>query len=161
MSMGFPTGRHAVMSATSDAEGEIGFLMAIASQLFTTRVTQVVGRASLTYTQFSMLSHLQGAEASTINEIAAAMEINQPGVSKVVQRLDEEGLLAVELDPTDSRRKQVSITASGRRALVAAEELLEVDGANWFDGWAPDDLHKFRDQLAVLVGWLDANRLDG
>ena len=143
---------------SSDVEAEIGFLLAIASQLFTTRVTEVVARSGLTYTQFSLLNHLAGQSDATISEIAAAMEINQPGVSKVVQRLAETDLVAVAEDPADSRRRRVSISSSGRGRLARAQQLLEADGADWFADWPAGDRVAFRDHLSTFVAWLDANR---
>jgi len=137
---------------------EIGLLLAIASQLFTTRVGQVVGGTDLTYTQFTLLSHLDAHPESSISELAAAMEINQPGVSKVVQRLSEMGLVAVAADREDSRRRRVSLATPGLDALARTRAALAEDGAAWFADWERDDLVSFRDQLATLVSWLDANR---
>ena len=144
----------------SNTEADIGLLLAIASQLFTTRVAAVVGRSGVTYTQFSMLNHLVVQPDSTISEIANAMEINQPGVSKVVQRLAEADLVQVVADPHDSRRRRVSATAAGRSRLADAQRLLEQDGAAWFADWPIAHRTEFRDHLATLVGWLDSNRLE-
>ena len=145
---------------SADVESDIGLLMAIASQLFTTRVATIVGQAQLTYTQFSLLNHLAGQAEATISEIAAAMEINQPGVSKVVQKLVEVDLIEVNQDPDDSRRRRVSITSAGRARLAESQRLLEEDGAGWFADWEAAERVEFRDHLATLVGWLDANRLE-
>lgn len=142
-----------------DVESEIGLLLAIGAQLFTSRVSQIVAGAGLTYTQFSLLSHLSGQADCSVSDIAEAMEINQPGVSKVVARLSEEGAIRVQPDPTDSRRKRVSIAAAGRGRLGAAQALLESDGEEWFKDWTPKDLQAFHSHLGALVGWLDANRL--
>lgn len=139
---------------------DIGLLMAIASQLFTTRVGQVIGTTGLTYTQFSMLNHLEVHPDASISDLAAAMEINQPGVSKVVQRLSDLTLVDVRPDPNDSRRKRVSLAAPGTEALKNARAALGVDGEAWFSDWSKDDLASFRNGLAQLTTWLDNNRLD-
>lgn len=143
-----------------DLNGDIGLLMAISSQLFTTRVGQVVGSTGLNYTQFSMLNHLEVHSNASISDLAAAMEINQPGVSKVVQRLSETKLVTVHPDPDDSRRKRVSLSPAGTEALSKARDALGIDGEAWFAHWSVPDLTSFRDGLAQLTTWLDDNRIE-
>lgn len=146
--------------SSENLESEIGLLLAITSQLFTTRVAQVVGGTDLTYTQFAMLNHLQGHPDASISDLAGAMEINQPGVSKVVQRLSEVGLVTSKPDPGDSRRKKVAVTSAGTAALGRAQNALADDGDEWFDGWSKPQLAEFRDRLAQLATWLDENRIE-
>lgn len=134
-------------------------LLAIISQLFTTRVGQVIGGTGLSYTQFSILNHLEAQPDTSVSDLAAAMEINQPGVSKVVQRLHESGMVAVRTDPRDSRRKRIRLDDAGRRALGTARTALAEDGDDWFVAWPADKLADFRDQLGELATWLDDNRL--
>ncbi len=140
---------------------EIGLLLAVSSQLFQSRITQLLARHDLSYSQFSLLSHLRGAaEPSTISALAAAMEINQPGVTKVVKRLHDLGLVTIDGDPADSRKRLVSLAPAAGERLAEIEATLDVDSSSWFDGWPEDQLSQFRDSLADLTAWLDANRLE-
>lgn len=137
-----------------------GLMLGILSQLFQSRMATLLQRSELTYTQMSMLSHLERTgDPSTVGELAVALEINQPGVTKVVQRLHESGLVAVEGHPDDRRQKLVSIAAAGRGRLASAWQQVGDDAVHWFDGWSPQEIAVFRDQLQRLVGWFDAHRL--
>ena len=72
----------------SQVRGEVGFFLAITSQLYQSRLHALVATHDLSYSQFSLLNHLVGAGTpQSISAISNAMEINQPGVTKVVQRL--------------------------------------------------------------------------
>lgn len=147
------------MSET-DVRNDIGLLLAITGQLFQTRMTHLVGIHELTYTQFSLLSHLRGVGTpEAVSSIADAMEINQPGVTKVVQRLADDGLVVVEADPGDSRRRLVRITADAIARLDEVGETLAADADGWFAGWSDQQLTEFRDRLGDLVTWLDGNRV--
>ena len=137
-----------------------GLMLGILSQLFQNRMSTLLQHSGLTYTQMALLSHLaRSGRPSTVGELAAALEINQPGVTKVVQRLRESGLVDVEGHPDDRRQRLVSIAASGRERLSIAWKQVGDDAAAWFEGWSPQEVAEFEAQLERLVGWFDAHRL--
>ncbi len=145
----------------SNPRPEIGLYLAITSQLYQSRIEMLLGGHDLSYSQFSLLNHLQRlGKPDSISEIAAAMEINQPGVTKVAQRLSERGLVSIDVDPSDSRKRRVAPTAAANELLEVVSQTLKTDAADWFTGWSDNDLASFRDRLADLAGWLDANRLE-
>lgn len=145
--------------ADPKVRNDIGLLLAITSQLFQSRLGALLSQHDLTYSQFALLSHLRGAAKSTaISDLAAALEINQPGVTKVVQRLTEQGFVSAEVDPQDSRRL-ISLTPTAGERTDEVTKTLAEDSAAWFGEWSDADLLGFRNRLADLAGWLDANRL--
>lgn len=137
-------------------------LLGITAQLFQSRMETLLAPIGLTYTQLAVLSHLNGQDRpQSISDLAAAFEIKQPGMSKVVKRLDEFDAVTTEVDPTDPRRKLVSITAEGRERFEAAGLALQDDVGRWFADWSNDEVAAFTSSLARLSGWLDQHRLDG
>ena len=78
--------------------------------------------------QLFVLNRLLAQGPRTINELAADTATHQSSVSVVVQRLVERGLVSRAVAAHDARRREVSVTAAGRRLLrkapTAAQERL-------------------------------------
>ncbi len=143
-------------------EVELGIGLGILSQLFQSRVAEVLGPAGATYTQLSVLSHLSRArEPSSIGELAEAMQINQPGITKVVRRLEDDGLVSVVGHPDDRRRRLTAITEAGRARLDELSTLLADELSTWFDDWTEADLRRFSAHVWRLGGRLDQDRRTG
>jgi DNA-binding MarR family transcriptional regulator len=134
--------------------------LGILSQLFQTRVSAILQPLDLTYNQLTVLSHLERlGRQQTIGELAEAIEMNQPGVTKLVKRLEDGGLVAVAAGADDRRRRLVSITPAGAERMGNAMMTLFPDVAGWFDSWADEDVDQLGRLVGRLVGWLDENRL--
>jgi DNA-binding MarR family transcriptional regulator len=140
---------------------EMATFLGIVSQLYTTRMEQLLRHHQLTLSQLSLLSHLSRSEQRehTISELTAAMEINQPGVTKLVQRLEAQNLIAVQASPFDSRKKLVSITALGYETFQNTVLALAPDTTRWFADWDREECARFLQSLQKLAAWLDENRL--
>jgi DNA-binding MarR family transcriptional regulator len=135
-------------------------LLGIVTQLYSTRMTALLEPKGFTLSQFALLNHLVRSpkETHSINELTEAMEINQPGVSKIVQKLSDIGLLDVSTSPQDSRRRNVSITQSGRETVIEVGQSILPDVNAWFQEWESKDLEMFLGYLGKLAGWLDQHR---
>lgn len=77
-------------------------------------------------------------EPMSITDLGAAIGIDQPRASRVVQMLQHEGLVRREPDPSDARRTRIVVTSRGRghadehrerRAAPVAEALATLDEA--------------------------------
>jgi DNA-binding MarR family transcriptional regulator len=66
---------------------------------------------------FTVLAWLEEGPA-TAGELAGRERVSAPSMSKSVSELEERGLVSRAVDPTDARQKIVSLTATGRRALL-------------------------------------------
>lgn len=66
---------------------------------------------------FPLLAYLRAFDTTTIGEAARAIGISQPAVSQFTRQLGEAGLVRLEPDPKDRRRKTLSLTGTGRQAL--------------------------------------------
>jgi DNA-binding MarR family transcriptional regulator len=80
--------------------------------------------------QLFVLHQLQARGAQTIGELAAGTATHQSSVSVVVQRLVDAGLVKRTTSAHDRRRREVALSAAGRKLLsrapdVAQERLLE------------------------------------
>jgi DNA-binding MarR family transcriptional regulator len=82
------------------------------------RVLNLMARASVTVPQAILLNFALTMPDSTPSSLAAKMRMSRPSVSQMVDRLVRLKLVARAEDPTDRRRKTVSVTAKGRSLLA-------------------------------------------
>lgn len=138
----------------------IGVGLGILSQLYQTRMSRLLAPHDLTTTQFALLSHLmRRGDSQSIGDIANALEINQPGVTKVVRRLEANGLVTVRSSTEDKRMRMVTISARGNQLVEETGLALAIDFDQWFAEWDVGELEQLTELTWRLVGWLDGNRL--
>jgi DNA-binding MarR family transcriptional regulator len=140
--------------------GSVARNVGVLSQLYQSRMAVLLEPVGLTYNQLALLSHLTAVgEPQPISAIAEAMEINQPGVTKIVKKLTDAGLLATEDSTHDRRVKLVSLTEAGYQQLGQSMQALGSDVAAWFADWSPDDVATLDRLLSELTSFLDRHRL--
>lgn len=141
--------------------GELATWLAIVTQLYSTRMNRLMSQHQFTSTQFSVLSHLarHSDQQHTVSSLTEAVEVNQPGVTKIVKKLGGMGLLESVRDSADSRKKYISITSAGLRMIETVQHSLAPDVNAWFADWSDDDRQTFLILLRKLGIWLDENRL--
>jgi len=85
------------------------------------RQTRPIGE--LTIAQISALQSLDSAGALTPRELSVAERVQPPTMTKIVNRLDERGLVQRTPHPTDGRQVILAASPEGRQLL---EEYLRV-----------------------------------
>lgn len=71
--------------------------------------------------QHPFLAALDRLGPLTIGDLARALGVSQPGVTRTVARLVERGLVEAQPGPDDQRQKIVSLTAAGRHLVELAK----------------------------------------
>lgn len=110
---------------------------------------------------FPLLAALDRTGGLTVGELAAAMGVSQPGVTRSVAKLAELGLItAAAHESADRRRRSVQLTAAGEALVARASvevwphvEAAVVDACDGLEG-------PLLDQLAELEARLDRVPLD-
>ena len=134
--------------------------LGILSQLFSNRMSTLLTPFDLTSTQLALLNHLaRRRTGQSISELASALEIQQPGMTKVVQRLESQGLVTSQPDHDDPRRKLVSISTAGHERRTEVGRYLSGDVERWFADWSTAELNQLSASLGRLIAFLDGNRL--
>lgn len=140
---------------------QLATALGITSQLYTTRMSQLLSNHDLTIPQFNLLNHLlrAGAKEHTISDLTAALEINQPGVTKIIKKLELLEVVSVKASSQDSRKKLVSITQTGAQVVQTVMMGIGPDVMTWFAEWDEREMAQFTRSLQKLGQWLDENRL--
>jgi DNA-binding MarR family transcriptional regulator len=71
------------------------------------------------------LLNLEARGSLRMSELAHSLVLSRGGTTKVIDRLEDMGLVEREPDPDDRRATTVSITAEGRDAKEAARQVID------------------------------------
>jgi DNA-binding MarR family transcriptional regulator len=98
------------------------------------------------------LATLERSGPCRLTELAAREGVTQPAMTQLVSRLQAEGLVARDTDPSDGRVVQVSITDAGRAALADRRATRGKRLAELLDRLSPAD----REALTAAVPAMEA-----
>ncbi len=81
--------------------------------------------SDLTTSQYNLLMHLgaQGNNSLTITNLADLLICSRSNATRMVRRLEDQGLVTSERDTQDRRLVLVSLTPKGRQKYLEAEKL--------------------------------------
>ena len=96
-------------------ESHLGVLLGRASHALYKDFDDHVRAAGLSTIEWRVLAALHDGPPLTISALAKEVLAKQPTVTKLVQRMCEQGWLRLQADPADQRRTLVVATAAGRK----------------------------------------------
>ncbi len=97
------------------------------------------------------LSHPENQGAIAVGQLAHDVLAKQPTVTKLVQRMAEDGLLALLADPADQRRTLVAATAEGRRIAAALIEQARAQESHLLSRWSAHEADTLKRHLQKLA----------
>lgn len=148
-----PDGRErAADSARPGGEGRfvddyLPFLLAQASARISAEFHHEVADAGLSVTQWRVLASLEGSRGETVGRLGELTLTKQPTLSKVVLRMEADGLLRRDRLGPDRRQTVVRATSKGRRL---SSTLLASARAHQASVLAPFGQDKARLLIAML-----------
>jgi DNA-binding MarR family transcriptional regulator len=107
----------------------------------------------ITATQYNVLRILRGAEPEGLcrNELRDRMLTRMPDVTRLLDRMEEAGLVERTRDTDDRRMVTSRITPKARQILATLDPLVAENEKHFFSGIS-------RDQIQTLIDVLDAVR---
>lgn len=150
------------MNSRKETEVRLMMLLGIVRQLMASREAKLFADLSLNPSQFGVLNHFthDPQRSWTITELAAVMEMNQPGITKIVTVLINKGLLLSQSDSDDKRRRYLKISAQGLGLCDDILSSLGPDISHIFTGWDNAELSQMSQHMEKLMRWLDDHRDD-
>lgn len=103
-------------------DGYLGYLLGQANHAIYRNFDEQVRAAGLSSIEWRVLATLHDSEPLPISQLAQEVLSKQPTVTKLVQRMCEQGWLRLQADPADQRRTLVATTAAGRRLVLPLVE---------------------------------------
>lgn len=132
----------------------------IINQLSTSKITKALQPLNLSYSQFSLLNHFSNnpEQEATVSQLANSMQMNQPGITKIVNKLTEMDLVDIRKDSQDARKKWIKINQMGLEKLSQAQSDVMNDITDCFTHWELDELEDMLQHASKLQVWFDSNR---
>jgi DNA-binding MarR family transcriptional regulator len=104
----------------------------------------------LTLTQLSALAALERHGPTTPGHLAAIERVRPPSMTRVLNGLVSEGLVARTAHPTDGRQVLVEVTDTAREQLRADRRRREAWLARRIATLTPDDRRALQDAIPIL-----------
>ncbi|MFT7171453.1 MAG: DNA-binding MarR family transcriptional regulator [Paracoccaceae bacterium] len=128
---------------------------------FRTAVDRELKELDLTRRQVAMLVHVERAEASgghderpcpTASDLTRALGVDSTAVTRMVDRLEEKGLVERSPDPDDGRRHLIRLTRAAESLMPQLKDIAQRVEARFEADIPTEDLHAFQ---RVILQMLD------
>ena len=148
------------MSSTSDDDSRWmdGWLALVRThtKLWDAIEAQMRRDHGLSMARYDVLAHLNLAGGRLgLSDLATAIALSPSGLSKLLDRMDESGLIRREPDPDDARAAFATITPQGRalvrRARLGHHALLRETFGRALDDRDVADLRRIMDRIAGSI----------
>jgi DNA-binding MarR family transcriptional regulator len=121
----------------------------------TARRLRQQGGAELSPSLSAALATIARQGPLTPSELAAAERIQRPTATRLLARLEEEGLVTKTADPVDGRVRRVAVSPAGAALLAAARARKDAWMARALDALGEDDLAALERTAALLERLLE------
>lgn len=103
-------------AASDDDVVDLAARLRLAIARLSRQLRQQAG-TGLSPSQQSVLTSIEANDSLTLGELAAIEQVAPPSITKIVAKLEDDGLVARSVDALDRRIARVTITVEGRRRL--------------------------------------------
>jgi len=115
-----------------------------------TRLDSRLRSMGLTQARWMALLELSRAAGLTQRDLAATLGIEGPTLVRLLDGLEEQGLIERQSCPDDRRAKRVRLTEAAAPVLREIRKIAEATRRELLEGVAPDDLSVARRVLAMI-----------
>jgi DNA-binding MarR family transcriptional regulator len=141
-------------TAQPDTRAELAARLRLALTRTARRLRQQ-GGADLSPSLSAALATIARQGPLTPSELAFAERIQRPTVTRLLARLEEEGLVTRTADPLDGRVRRVAVTAPGAALLEETRARKDAWLARGLEGLTDADLAALRRTAALLERLLE------
>jgi len=135
----------------ADLNDNIGVILATLSRQQRKRMDALLGDYGLHVGQDMLLMNVSEADGCTQNEIAECLGIQPATVTRMLQRVERNGLIERRKDPDDSRITRVYLTEEGRRQEQRLASLWENVEGDLVKGMTPIEQALLRRLLVQMI----------
>ena len=89
---------------------------------FNMRYEDAIKKDNITPVQFEILLFVDSSAPCSVSDVAQFMVVDKSTSSRVLRGIEERGLIAVEFDQEDRRRRRVSLTTDGQILVDTCKE---------------------------------------
>lgn len=133
-------------------ESSVGYITRRFYQTQVAALEPIFAAEGLTLTHWSSLVYVYVHGATTGAEIARDLFYDKGAMTRLLEQLDQRGLIVRQRDEGDRRCVNVSLTDEGRALAERCRDKVTEKWNGWLEGWADDDVHQ-------LLAWLNKLRV--
>lgn len=130
---------------------EAGMLQAAAYRNLMTFLTEALGDAGITVSEWALLGILATRGSSRPSEIAGIMDVKTPMATRLIRSLTQKGLVAEEPVREDHRAKIIQLTNSGKKTLAHNEGHIRGQMRIYMSGVTNEELSIYLKVLEYLA----------
>lgn len=138
----------------------VTFRLAQAARAHRTRAGVHLGRIGLHPGQEAVLKALAEQDGQSMSELAAALSVQPPTVTKMIARLGAQGLVTRQVSASDGRLARVYLTDLGRERVLAVDTAWKRVEKEALAGFDDKDKKRLRRLLRQLEKNLSPDSLD-
>jgi DNA-binding MarR family transcriptional regulator len=140
------------MAAARFVDEYLGYLLGQANHALYKDFDAHVRAAGLSSVEWRVLATLHDSDPLTISQLAHEVLSKQPTVTKLVQRMCDQGWVSLQADPSDQRRTLVLATASGKRLVRPLVEKARAQETEMLRTLAASEKAALKKLLGKLAG---------
>lgn len=107
-------------------------------------------KVELTPDQWTVLMHLDTQNSVTQQDLCNAIFKHKPSMTRLIDSMEEKGLVTRREDKTDRRKKIVSLTGLGREVLDRSQKIANITLRKALTGIPVEDLRIAQDVLKTI-----------
>jgi DNA-binding MarR family transcriptional regulator/GNAT superfamily N-acetyltransferase len=143
-----------------DSDGRIAAIRAF-NRYYTRKLgvlDQHLGRSPFSLSEARVLYELAHRDDLTAKEIGIELGLDAGYLSRIVQNLDENGLITRKPLPSDRRQVRLGLTAKGRQAFAKLNLSSQNEVATMLAALSPDDGRRLTEAMATIEHLLEPRR---
>lgn len=140
------------MTAPRFVDDYLGYLLGQANHALYKDFDAQVRAAGLSSIEWRVLATLHDSEPLTVSQLALEVLSKQPTVTKLVQRMAEQGWVQLLADPLDQRRTLVTTSTAGKRLVRPLLEKARAHEAQTLRNLAVSEQAALKKLLSKLAG---------
>ena len=137
--------------AETRLQDHVGYWLRRLSDAVHGRFERQLAVHGVTVAQWNALVAVYHGEATTVRALARFIHIDPAAVSRVIDRLEEKGLMARMADPTSRRRVRLALTAAGRALVPALIRVADRNEEAFFGGLGTAERRQLLERLRSLL----------
>lgn len=138
------------------ARGSLGFLLRRAQKLMSQQAEQLFDGCDLTLSQWIVLELIEEGLVRTPGEAAATLGHNTGATTRLIDQLEDQGLVERRRDSSDRRQVSLTLTPSGRSMAKAWAGVMAGFFEELLAAFTPAEVETMMGLMSRLVDRLEA-----
>jgi 3-hydroxy-9,10-secoandrosta-1,3,5(10)-triene-9,17-dione monooxygenase reductase component len=148
------------LADASFARNYLAYLLARASFIVSGEFHAALKNWDLSVPEWRVLACLMDVEGLSVGELAAMALMKQPGLTKVLDRMERDELLARRGTSDDRRRVTIHLTAKGRARAKPVQRAAKAHEAELMSQFTEDQRATIKSALELLINSRANARID-